>query len=118
MEAERIALSEQVGALEPVQWDAHSRCEGWRVRDVLGHLVHMAESTGRSMAADLRARPGGRDDAFAAWGREIGQAPVPELAERLRRSAGSRYNGMPAVALSEVLVHGDDMLQPLGRRAE
>jgi hypothetical protein len=56
--------------------------------------------------------------AFFLRAKELGQAPVPELVERLRTAAACRYNGLPAVALSEVLIHGDDMLQPLGLRAE
>ncbi|HZT65754.1 MAG TPA: maleylpyruvate isomerase family mycothiol-dependent enzyme [Acidimicrobiales bacterium] len=113
--AERIALADRAVTLDPGQWDAPSRCEGWRVRDVLAHLVHMAESTWRSMSGDLRAQAGrDRDRGFLLCARELGKQPVPELADRLRRAAASHYSGMPKVALSEIAVHQDDMLRPLG----
>ena len=116
VEDERIALARRVRDLTPEQWDAPSRCEGWRVRDVLGHLVHMAESSAKSL--NLKASDGhGGQKGFFGWAKEYGEAPGEELAGRLETAAGSRFNGMPAVALSEVLIHGDDMLQPLGLRA-
>jgi uncharacterized protein (TIGR03083 family) len=119
LEAERIALADAVEALEPDQWDAPSRCAGWKVRDVLGHLVHMAESSRKSLVADLKSSGGSDgDERFLICGRRYGEHSVPELCQRLRRAAASRYNGMPSVALSEVLIHGDDMLQPLGRRMD
>lgn len=111
----RMRLSGQIATLDPEDWGRPSRCRGWLVRDVLGHLVHMAEATTRSMIRDLRESGGGdRDRGFLLCAQRIGQQPVPELCERLRASAASRYNHMPVVALSEVLVHGDDMLRPLG----
>jgi uncharacterized protein (TIGR03083 family) len=117
VKAQRLAVADQILAGEPGYWDQPSRCDGWRVRDVMGHLVHMAESTRRSIGRDVRAHAGrDRDKGFALCARELGQRPVPELAQRLRRSARSKYNGMPAVALSEVVVHGDDMFQPVGQR--
>jgi len=117
VEVERTRLADRVDDLAPAEWDAPSRCDGWRVRDVLGHLVHMAESTAKSINQDLRASGGrDRDKGFSVCARERGGRPVPELTQRLRTAAASRYNGMPGVALIEVVVHGDDMLAPLGRR--
>ena len=36
---ERDSLVNTLKSLTPQQWDAPSLCEGWRVRDVVGHLV-------------------------------------------------------------------------------
>jgi uncharacterized protein (TIGR03083 family) len=113
VEAQRLALAERLESLTSEDWDQPSRCEGWRTRDVLGHLVHMAESTGASMRADVR-RTGGFDEGAKRLG-ELGGA---ELCRRLRLAAASHYNGMPVVALSEVVVHGDDILGPLGQRMD
>lgn len=119
VEAERRSLADRVAALPAPVWDEPSRCEGWRIRDVLGHLVHMAESTGKSLRADLRAAaPRERDQGFAICARQRGEQPVLELCQRLRDAAPSRFNGMPTVALSEVVIHGDDMLEPAGGRAD
>ena len=117
VENQRRVLAERIRQLPVEQWDVPSRCDGWKVRDVLGHLVHMAESTALSMTRDLRARAGrDRDRGFDLAARELGARPVPELCDRLIAAAASRYSGMPTVALSEVVVHGDDMLSPLGQR--
>ena len=35
----RLALCDQLDGLTDEQWNAASLCDGWRVRDVLGHLV-------------------------------------------------------------------------------
>lgn len=113
----RCQLAEQVESLEPERWDAASWCPGWRVRDVLGHLVHLAEATQLSMLADL-VRGGGRPDrALSLAARRLGGDPVPGLAGRLRKAADGRFHVIgtpPPVALGEVLVHGADMLRPLG----
>ena len=106
VEAERIALAGRILELSPPEWDRPSRCQGWRVRDVLGHLVHLAETPLRARAREQA----GRDPA-----RELGARPVPELCGRLRHAASSRHTGMASVALSEVVTHGDDMLRPLGQ---
>ena len=34
----RLALCDQLEPLTDDQWDTASLCEGWRVREVLGHL--------------------------------------------------------------------------------
>jgi uncharacterized protein (TIGR03083 family) len=106
--AQRRALAERVLGLDAASWDHPSRCEGWRIRDVLGHLVYLAEVPLRSRLLD------GRDSARRDPAAEIGSRPVPELCERLVNAASSRCGGMPAVALSEVVAHGDDMLRPVG----
>jgi uncharacterized protein (TIGR03083 family) len=119
--ARRRELADRVESLEPNSWDAESWCEGWRVRDVLGHLVHLAEATQVSMARDI-ARAGGRPDrALSRIAHQLGDSPVAELADRLRAAAGGRFHvfGTPAsVALGEVVVHSADALRPVGAELE
>lgn len=115
VEVQRCLLAQRLRELAPDQWDRPSRCDGWAVRDVLGHLVHMAESTARSMSRDLRRRGGkDRDRGFLLAAQELGRRPLPELCDRLEKASSSRYSGMPRVALTEVVVHGDDILRALG----
>lgn len=112
----RHELADAVDALEPATMDAPSWCGGWRARDVLGHLVHLAEATQLGVMVEL-LRAGGRPDrAMDRRARAIGARPAEELTARLRAGAGGRFHvlGSPAqVALGEVLVHGADMLRPL-----
>ncbi|UNB52876.1 maleylpyruvate isomerase N-terminal domain-containing protein [Mycolicibacterium sp. YH-1] len=37
--AERTDLADLLGSLTPVQWEAPSLCERWRVRDVVAHVM-------------------------------------------------------------------------------
>ena len=113
----RCELADAVEALKPDQWGTPSWCEGWRVRDVLGHLVYLAEATQVSILTDL-LRAGGRPDrSVDRAARRLGDEPVSELATRLREAADGRYHVIgspPAVALGDVLVHSADALRRLG----
>ena len=44
----RVDLADRLALLPPEAWDADSLCAGWRVRDVIGHIVHLAETSRRS----------------------------------------------------------------------
>jgi len=113
----RLLLADRIAALTPDQWDVESWCSGWRVRDVLGHLVHLAEATQISMGRDVLGNGGRPNRALQRIARQMGDRPVPELAERLRRSADGRFRVLGAprtVVLGEVVVHGEDALRPLG----
>jgi deazaflavin-dependent oxidoreductase (nitroreductase family) len=117
----RHALADRFEGLDDKQWDEGSWCPGWRVRDVLGHLVYLAEATRPSVLRDAihhRVLPDRMVDRTA---RELGAQPVPALVQRLRTGAGGRFHlwgTPPAVALGEVLVHGADALRALGGEPE
>jgi uncharacterized protein (TIGR03083 family) len=114
---QRYWLADRIETLDEAAWNSASWCKGWRVRDVLGHLVHLSEATQFSMGADI-IRGGLRPDrALSRAACRLGNEPVPVLCQRLRVAADGRYHvlGSPAaVVLGEVLVHGSDVLRPLG----
>ena len=117
---QRRELADRIESLEPAQWDSPSWCEGWRVRDVVGHLVHLAEAGQVSMARDL-VRGRSPDRALSIAAVRHGQQPVPELTRRLRQAADGRFRipGFPpATVLAEVVVHGSDALRPLGQEVD
>jgi uncharacterized protein (TIGR03083 family) len=111
----RLALADRLETLSDAEANSPSWCTGWRARDVLSHLVYLAESTRASMLRDgLRAGTPNRTLDKAA--RRLGQLPVPDLCDRLRRAADGRFRlpGVPiAVGLGEVVVHGNDALRPI-----
>lgn len=103
--------------LDQSQADASSWCSGWLVRDVLGHLVHLAEATQIRMLGDVLRYGPAPDRALDRRARDLGKRPVAELADRLENARGGRYHvlGTPSVvALGEVLVHGCDMKRSVG----
>ncbi len=112
----RLDLAERLQTLSNADANSPSWCKGWRVRDVLGHLVHLAESTHTSMLRD-GLRLGTPNRTLDKVARRLGERPVPELCDRLRRAADGRFRlpGAPvAVALGEVVVHANDALRPIG----
>jgi uncharacterized protein (TIGR03083 family) len=114
----RLELAERVEPLEQADLDAPSWCEGWRVRDVIGHLVHLAEATQLTMATAIARNGLPPDRALAAVARQLGQLSGSQLAERLRGARSGRFHviGTPSsVALGEVLVHAEDALRPIGQ---
>lgn len=117
VEERRLALAERVGALDAAQWEADSWCDGWRVRDVFAHLVHLAEATQWSMARDLVANGVAPNKALDRVARRLADEPRSELVSRLKAAARGRFHVVgspPVVALGEVITHGADMLRPLG----
>jgi len=113
----RLEFADAIATLSPEQWDAPSWCTGWRVRDVLGHLVGMRETGPLSMFwQTVRSgfRPDGAVDRMA---RSVGSQPVPDLVERLRRAADGSFHlvGVPSeLGLGDLLVHSADALRPAG----
>lgn len=100
-----------------------STCAGWSTKDVLAHLVWLAELNRPRMlvettAAALRRRCSPLA-AMVPIARSIAAGESAEsLVDRLRAAAGGRFvvpGAPPAAALAEVLVHGLDITRPLGR---
>ena len=118
----RRQFADQMEALDEAAWDAASWCAGWRVRDVLAHLVRGAEMSYGSLTVDL-LRGGFRPDASVRKAAQrLGDASsVPELADRLRAAAARRFHlvgSSEGMGLADVLVHSGDAFRPLGLDVE
>jgi uncharacterized protein (TIGR03083 family) len=114
--AERAALADLVATLSDEQLDQASRCEGWRVRDVIGHVISAAETSPASFFPALVAS-GFRFNTFTQKGVEKnGGGTAAELAEKVRATTTrTNHPPGPAVAmLGEMVVHGEDIRAPLG----
>ena len=114
----RVDLADRLATLPPEAWDADSLCEGWRVRDVVGHLVHLAETSRRAMVVEaLRQAPAKIDTAVTRMARRAGEADPEDLVRRLRQAGGRGFTppGVgPVAALGETFTHGSDALRPTG----
>lgn len=113
----RLEFADEIGALSPSAWDCESWCTGWRVRDVLGHLIQNAETNRLSMFWQILRNPFRPDRTVDRLARAVGDQPVPDLVERLRRAADGHFRipGVPVeVGLGDLLIHGADALRPLG----
>src|SRR5580704_7146225 len=114
----RRAFADQIDTLDAVAWTAASWCQGWRVRDVLAHLVQNAERTHTSLLLDL-LRGGFRPDrAMSKAAKRLSNLPVPELSDRLRIAADRPFHlvgSSEGMGLADVLVHSADALRPVGQ---
>jgi uncharacterized protein (TIGR03083 family) len=113
----RHQFADRIASLHETAWDVPSWCEGWRVRDVLAHLVRNAEATPLSLTGDLM-RGGFRPDySVSKAAKRLGDLPVPELADRLRTAADERLRAggsSKAFGMGDVLVHSADAFRPVG----
>jgi uncharacterized protein (TIGR03083 family) len=113
----RVELADGIAALSPEQWDVPSWCTGWRVRDVLGHLVGMRETGPLSIFWQTICSGFRPDRAVDRMARSLGSEPVPELVERLRRAADGSFHlvGVPSeLGLGDLIIHSADALRPAG----
>jgi uncharacterized protein (TIGR03083 family) len=113
----RSSLADDLQTLTPAQWDSPSWCSGWRVRDVLGHLVHLAEASQWSMIRDVLRNGIRPDRAVDLIARQHGDEPTEALVQRLHQGQHGTFVVIgfpPAVALGDVMVHGNDALRALG----
>jgi hypothetical protein len=69
--AERSDLADFLTTLQPEQWQAASLCEGWRVRDVVAHVMSFDRVSLLGMSANSTCRQP------AAYQRQFGTAPPP-----------------------------------------
>jgi uncharacterized protein (TIGR03083 family) len=118
--AERRSLADSVADLTDEQWATPSLCTAWTVRDVIAHLTVTTRLTvPRLLRAAVRAR-GSFDRMEVDLATERAAAhSTAELVAQLRESADStrRFPGStPMDPLMDLVVHGQDVARPLGRR--
>src|SRR5437879_8942110 len=82
--AERAEFADFVATLTPEQLESSSLCAGWRVRDVIGHMLSAAHTSPGNFFPGLISS-GFRFNAYAQKGVDrYGKGTAAELAEKLR----------------------------------
>jgi uncharacterized protein (TIGR03083 family) len=114
---ERLRMADLVDGLTPGQLRTPSLCEGWTVRDVIGHLV-AAVAMPRSWIVPELARSGFRlHVANSRVARRMARRDPADLAAALREHAESDFKP-PVVGFlgpfTDLQVHGQDIRRPLG----
>jgi uncharacterized protein (TIGR03083 family) len=113
--AERTDLADLLQTLTPGQWEAPSLCEGWRVRDVVAHVMSF---DGVSLLGMFRRAIRGRILHINQVGvDELASLTTEQLLHRLR--AHLRPQGLATIlggrlALLDVTIHHQDIRRPLG----
>ena len=120
--AERRRLADSVADLTDEQWATPSLCAAWTVRDVVAHLTVTTRLTvPRLVRAAVRARGSFDRMEIDLAAKRAAAYSADELVAQLRESAGSarRFPGStPRDPLMDLVVHGQDIARPLGRRHE
>ncbi|WP_232667788.1 maleylpyruvate isomerase family mycothiol-dependent enzyme [Pseudonocardia sp. TRM90224] len=118
--AERRSLADHVADLSDEQWATRSLCPAWTVRDVVAHLTTTTRTGVLQVArAVLRAR-GDLDRVEVDLAAQRAAAhSTAELVAQLRESADSSRRApgsSPMDPLMDIVIHGQDIARPLGRR--
>jgi uncharacterized protein (TIGR03083 family) len=115
--AEREDLLDLLSTLTPEQWRAPSLCAGWSVHEVVAHVLSYEELGLRQLAARF-ARGSFRFGRVNAVGlREYADRSPAELTDLLRRHltpTGLTAGLGGAIALTDGLIHHQDVRRPLG----
>lgn len=119
IEQERRSLADLLESLTDDEWELPSLCAGWRIRDVAAHVALAPQPPGplAMLREGVRAR-----GSFNRLNHDVSVRHADradDLVAELREYASSR--ALPAVTnyrniLYDVLVHGQDIAIPLGRR--
>lgn len=119
--AERRDLADFLDTLTADEWSQSSLCPGWSVRDVVGHVVSFDLLSWPSLLALFVRSSFSLRHANARGVEESRRLPTDELVERLRTHLVPR--GVTAafgcaIALTDGLIHHQDIRRALGRGRE
>ncbi len=116
---ERESLLSLLESLSPAEWDQPSLCTGWRVRDVVGHMVSETTMTIPQVALGVIGVGFRLNRYIESDARRRGSIPVDDLVEEFRVAVGARTHlrGLSSLSmLVDIVVHSLDIRRPLQRR--
>ncbi|MFN8051762.1 MAG: maleylpyruvate isomerase family mycothiol-dependent enzyme [Acidimicrobiales bacterium] len=114
--AERQALVDFARTLTEEQLAAPSLCDGWQVRDVLGHVAWVAVTPPIEVAREMLFGGLHIHQVIADQGRVYGSLDTETLLERLAAGVGSQFTSptiTPASLLADTIVHHQDIRRAL-----
>lgn len=113
---ERARVADMLDALSAEQWSADTLCRGWNVQLVAAHMMNAGEQTPSRFMRGLVTNGLRFNVMMDRQARASGTLTPKEIVERIRART-TTTNKPPAAAiamLGEVVVHGNDIRQPLG----
>ncbi len=114
---QRLALCDLLERLQPQDWDTASLCDGWTVRDVVGHLTLATEETFGDMVMGMIKARGNFDRMTKGTAIARAQRFEPSaLIEQIRATASSTRRApmsSPLDPLVDIIVHTQDIARPL-----
>jgi uncharacterized protein (TIGR03083 family) len=119
IDAQRRSLANLLEDLSDDEWRQPSLCAGWTVRDVAGHLTLQQVGPGGAIAMMLRWRGSLDRTIHDVACRRAAAMPTERIIAEIRDMIGSRRHNIGVTyleTLTDILVHGQDIAIPLGRR--
>ena len=120
IDQQRRELADLMETFSEEEWHTPSLCRGWRVREVAAHLTLAQTSLREGLGGAIRAR-GSFNRMIHDTAVRQAELPVTDFPVLLRAMVGSRRTA-PFISdlepLIDQLVHGQDMVVPLGRTRE
>jgi uncharacterized protein (TIGR03083 family) len=117
--AQRTSLADLLDDLSDDQWRQPSLCAGWTVREVAAHLTLQQLGFGDLFATMVQWR-GSMDRTIHHMAcRRAAALSTGQIIGEIRGMVGSRRHNLGVThleTLTDILVHGQDIAIPLGRR--
>lgn len=114
---ERADLLALLETLDEQQWQSASLCEGWRVHDVVAHLLSYEELSTTALVKRFAAGWFMTDRTNAVGLAEYGRRSPDQLLAMLREHltpSGLTAGMGGAIGLTDALIHQQDIRRPLG----
>ncbi|MFD4460929.1 maleylpyruvate isomerase family mycothiol-dependent enzyme [Nocardia sp. NPDC058480] len=111
---ERAELVELLRGLSEQEWETPSLCVGWRVRDVVGHLLQDTLSPLSYAAVVVKSR-GSVERTNNALAQSFSGLTTEQLVDKLDKESGRLSKYSPRLMLSDLVVHHQDIRRPLAR---
>lgn len=111
---ERAELVELLRGLSEQEWETPSLCAGWRVRDVVAHLLQDTLSPLGYAGLVMKSR-GSINRTNNALAHMFEALTTEQLVDKLAAESGRLAKFSPRLMLSDLVVHHQDIRRPLGR---
>ncbi|KRQ29183.1 MULTISPECIES: maleylpyruvate isomerase family mycothiol-dependent enzyme [Mycobacteroides] len=116
VQQEKRDLAALLHALAPQEWDSPSLCAGWRVRDVVAHVLYDGTSFPRYLYEVVRVR-GSADKLNQLYVDRAEGWSTDELLAAFESTIDRSYSAkiQPKLVLADLLIHHQDIRRPLKR---
>ncbi|MGY0497893.1 maleylpyruvate isomerase family mycothiol-dependent enzyme [Nocardia sp. FBN12] len=111
---ERAELIALLRSLSEQEWETPSLCAGWRVRDVVGHMLQDTLSP-LNYAGVVVKSLGSVNRTNNTIAQSFSALPTAQMVDKLDNEAGRLSKLSPRLMLSDLVVHHQDIRRPLGR---